>query len=78
MLSHRLGLGTVTKGGSSPGPDPCQVPRQEFHMTDDCKPARGAICQASLGFFMTQKSLGLSVLVRTPGATQGVEAPRPS
>ena len=50
MLSHGLGLGTVRKGGSSPGPDLCRVPCQKFHITGDCKPAPGATSQASLVF----------------------------
>lgn len=78
MLSHGLGLGTIRKGGSSPGPDLCQVPRQKFPIADDCKLALRATCQGSLFFFMAQKSLGLSLLFRTPGAMQGVEAPSPS
>lgn len=78
MLSHGLGMGTVRKRGSSPSPYLCQVPCQKFHITGDCKPVPGARCQASSGIFMTWKSLGLSVLFRTPGALQGDEDSSPS
>lgn len=71
MLSHGLGLGTVRKDGSSPGPGLRWVPCQKFHITDDCKPVLRTTCQTSFVFFMTQKSLELSVLFQTPGALAG-------
>lgn len=77
MVSHGLGRGTIRKHGSSPSPYLCQVPCQKFHITGDFKPVLGAMCQTSSGFFMTWKSLELSLLFRTPRAVQGDEDSHP-